>query len=341
MSEPVSVNMPPVAYVSQLISDLEFTTAILVAVKLGIADLLKDGPRTIIDLAKATGSHSRSLYRMMRALASRGMFSEGADRRFSLTSLASPLLADAPDSVRTWALWIGSEVNLRTWADLSYSVRTGQPAFEHMYGKALFDYLGEQPEMAKIYNNLMTSGVSGDGAAIANGHDFSSYRKIVDIGGGHGAQLAYILERYTGLYGVLFDAPPVIAGVKGAIVEYIAQGRAEKVAGNFFEAVPNGGDVYMLRQVIHDWDDEQAAAILRNCRRAMAENGKILIVEEVIPPGNEPSSGKFTDLNMLLYVGGLERTETEYRDLLQQAGLVLARTITTASSFSIMEAVPS
>jgi hypothetical protein len=277
---------------------------------------------------------------MMRALASRGMFSEDADGRFSLTALAEPLRADAPDSVRTWALWIGSEVNLRTWADLSYSIRTGQSAFEHVYGKALFKYLGEQPEMAKIYNDLMTSGVSGDGAAIADSHDFSGYRKIVDIGGGHGAQLAYILERYTGLYGVLFDAPPVIAGAKGAIDEYIAQGRAEKVAGDFFEAVPDGGDVYTLRQIIHDWDDDRAAAILKNCRQAMAENGKILIVEEVIPTGNEPSSGKFTDLNMLLYVNGLERTEAEYRDLLRQAGLELTRVTSTASSFSVIEAVP-
>lgn len=241
MSETTHMDMPPAAYLSQLIDNTEFVQTIFVAAKLGIADLLKDGPRSMAALAQATSTDSGSLYRMMRALASRGMFSKDADGRFSLTALADPLRSDAPDSIRTWALFAGSESNLRTWANLYYSVRTGQSAFEHVYGKAWFEYLDEQPEMAQIFNDLMTRGSASDGAAIADRHDFSDYRTIVDVGGGHGALLALVLDRNTTSSRVLFDAPQVIASAKGAIDDHVAQGRAEKVAGDFLEAVPSGG----------------------------------------------------------------------------------------------------
>ena len=333
--------MPPAAYLSQLIGNTGFVHAILVAANLGLADLLKDGPLSIADLAEATGTHARSLYRMLRALASRGIFSEDADGRFSLTALADPLRSDAPDSIHNWALFVGSEAELQSWAHLSYSVRTGKPAFEHIFGKGWFDYLDEQPEMARIFNHLMTGGSTSDAAAIVEAHDFSVYRKIVDIGGGHGALLAHILEQNPQSSGVLFDAPSVIAGATGAIDTQVNQGRAEKVAGNFFEAVPNGGDAYVLKYIIHDWDDERAIMILKNCRQAMAENGRVLLVEMVIPAGNAPSPGKFLDLEMLLYFYSRERTEAEYRDLLQQAGLELITITPTASPFSIIEAAPA
>jgi hypothetical protein len=278
---------------------------------------------------------------MLRALASRGIFSEDADGRFSLTALADPLRSDAPDSIRIWALYAGSEAELQTWAHLSYSVRTGKPAFEHIYGKGWFEYLDEQPEMAQIFNNLMTGGSTSDSAAIIAAHDFSIYRNIVDIGGGHGALLAHILEQYPQSSGILFDAPSVIAGVTGAIATKVNQGRAEKVAGNFFEAVPTGGDAYVLKYIVHDWDDERAIVILKNCRQAMAENGRVLLVEMVIPPGNTPSQGKFLDLTMLLYFHSRERTEAEYRDLLERAGLKVITITQTASPFSIIEAAPA
>jgi len=332
--------MPPAAYLSQLIGNTGFVHAILVAANLGLADLLKDGPLSIADLAEATGTHDRSLYRMLRALASRGIFSEDADGRFSLTALADPLRSDAPDSIHNWALFVGSEAELQSWAHLSYSVRTGKPAFEHIFGKGWFDYLDEQPEMARIFNHLMTGGSTSDAAAIVEAHDFSVYRKIVDIGGGHGALLAHILEQNPQSSGVLFDAPSVIAGAT-AIDTQVNQGRAEKVAGNFFEAVPNGADAYVLKYIIHDWDDERAIMILKNCRQAMAENGRVLLVEMVIPAGNAPSPGKFLDLEMLLYFYSRERTEAEYRDLLQQAGLELITMTPTASPFSIIEAAPA
>jgi O-methyltransferase domain/Dimerisation domain len=340
MSEPVYMDITPAAYLNQLFSDMEFAHTIFTATKLGIADLLKDGPLSIADIAVATGTHSGSLYRMLRALAGRGIFSEDAGGRFSLTALAEPLRGDAPDSVRNWVLYAGSEVNHRTWANLSYSMRTGQSAFVHLYGKSWFDYLDEQPEMAKVFNDLMTSLSTFEGAAIVSGHDFSGYRKIVDVGGGHGAFLACILEKNTHSSGVLFDAPQVIAGAAGAIDEYVAQGRAEKVSGNFFEAVPGGGDAYVLKSILHDWDDDRAIGLLKNCRQAMAENGRVLIVEIVIPAGNVPSPGKMVDLRMLLMVDGHERTEEEIRDLLRQAGLELIGVTSTASPLSIIEAMP-
>jgi len=341
MSNTTSIDMPPAAYLSQLIGNTGFVHAILVAANLGLADLLKDGPLSIADLAEATGTHDRSLYRMLRALASRGIFSEDADGRFSLTALADPLRSDAPDSIHNWALFVGSEAELQSWAHLSYSVRTGKPAFEHIFGKGWFDYLDEQPEMARIFNNLMSGGSTSDAAAIVEAHDFSVYRKIVDIGGGHGALLAQILEQNSQASGVLFDAPSVIAGATGAIDTQVNQGRAQRVAGNFFEAVPNGADAYVLKYIIHDWDDERAIMILKNCRQAMAENGRVLLVEMVIPAGNAPSPGKFLDLEMLLYFYSRERTEAEYRDLLQQAGLELITMTPTASPFSIIEAAPA
>ena len=341
MSDTTSIDVPPAAYLSQLIGNTGFVHAILVAANLGLADLLKNGPLSIADLAEATGTHPRSLYRMLRALASRGIFSEEAHGRFSLTALADPLRSDAPDSIRTGALFAGSEAELQTWAHLSYSVRTGKPAFEHLFGKGWFDYLDEQPEMAQIFNDLMTGGSTSDATAIIEAHDFSVYRKIVDIGGGHGALLAHILDQNSQASGVLFDAPSVIAGANGAIDTQVNQGRAEKVAGNFFEAVPNGGDAYVLKYIIHDWDDEQAIIILKNCRQAMAENGRVLLVEMVIPAGNAPSPGKFLDLEMLLYFYSRERTEAEYCDLLQQAGLELITITPTVSPFSIIEAAPA
>ena len=195
--------------------------------------------------------------------------------------------------------------------------------------------------MARIFNHLMTGGSTSDAAAIIEACDFSVYRKIVDVGGGHGALLAHILEQNPQSSGVLFDAPSVIAGATGAIDTQVNQGRAEKVAGNFFEAVPSGGDAYVLKYIIHDWDDERAIMILKNCRQAMAENGRVLLVEMVIPAGNAPSPGKFLDLEMLLYFSSRERTEAEYRDLLQQAGLELITITPTASPFSIIEAAPA
>jgi hypothetical protein len=258
------------------------------------------------------------------------VFQEEPDGRFALTSLADPLRKSSPQSLCTWALFAGGESERLCWANLEYSVRTGKPAFEHLYGKGWFDYLEEQPQQAKIFNALMTGGSAADGAAIVAAHDFSVYQKIVDVGGGHGALLGQILEKNPQAVGVLFDAPSVIAG---ALIEH-----AECVGGDFFEAVPEGGDAYVLKYIVHDWDEERALTILKNCRQAMAPGGRVLLVEIVLPPGNTPSQGKFLDLTMMLYFHSRERTESEYRELLAKAGLRLVRTTPTTGNFSVLEA---
>src|SRR5829696_3409780 len=269
------------------------------------------------------------------------MFREDDGQQFSLTPLAEPLRADAAHSVRPDALWIGSEAYRRTWADLSYSVRTGQPAFDHVYGKPFFDYLAEQPAFAKIFNDVMTSDSSDGGAAIAAAHDFSRYRRIVDVGGGHGALLAAVLDRYPGPFGLLFDLPDVVETAHGAIDKHIAARRIEKVAGDFSEAVPAGADAYLLKWIVHDWDDEAAVRILTNCRTAMAPAGKVLLVEVVIPKDTVGPDATRLDTTMLVFTGSRERTEGEYRELLHRAGLTLVKIAPTASPFSILEATPA
>jgi hypothetical protein len=255
--------------------------------------------------------------------------------------LAEPLRQDAPHSIRPQALWSGSEAYRRTWGDLAYSVRTGEPAFDHVYGKPFFDYLAEQPILAKIFNDVMTSASSDESVAIAAAHDFSGYRRIVDVGGGHGALLAAVLDRYPGPLGLLFDLPDVVDTAHGAIDRHIAAGRVEKVAGDFSEAVPPGGNAYLLKWIVHDWDDEAAIRILTNCRTAMAPAGKVLLVEVVIPQGTAGSDATRLDTTMLVFTGSRERTEGEYRELLHRAGLTLVKIAPTASPFSILEATPA
>ena len=332
--------LEPAEYLRRLFDDVEFSYLVVVAAQLGVADLLASGPRSIADLSAASGVDVQSLYRVLRALASRGLFREEGDKRFSLTPLADPLRQDAPHSIRRQALWSGSEAYRRTWGDLAYSVRTGEPAFDHVYGKPFFDYLAEQPALAKIFNDVMTSDSSDEGAAIAAAHDFSRYRRIVDVGGGHGALLAAVLDRYPGPLGVLFDLPDVVETAR-AIDRHIAAGRVEKVAGDFSEAVPDAGDAYLLKWIVHDWDDEAAIRILTNCRTAMAPAGKVLLVEVVVPQGTAGYDATSLDTAMLVFTGSRERTEGEYRGLLHRAGLTLVKTTPTASPFSILEATPA
>jgi hypothetical protein len=223
--------------------------------------------------------------------------------------------------------------------DLAYSVRTGQSAFEHVYGKPAFDHFAENPELAQVFNDVMTVNSVDEGPAVVGAYDFFRYRHLVDVGGGHGALLALILDRNPDATGILFDAPTVVASTRGAIERHIALGRAEKVAGDFFREVPANGDAYLLKFILHDWNDAQALSILTNCRAAMAPHGTVLIIEMIVPEGNAPSPAKELDITMLLFTRGRERTEEEYEALLNQAGLRLVGTTRTASPFSIIEAV--
>jgi hypothetical protein len=309
--------------------------AIYVAAKLGIADLLQDGPKTSEDLARATATHAPSLYRLLRALASVGVFVEDGQGRFGLTPMAE-CLRSVPGSQRSLMIMMGEE-HYRAWGELLYSIQTGQIAFDHVFGKPVFQFLSEHPEQAKIFDEAMVGVHGAETQAMLDVYDFAGIGTLVDIGGGNGSVLAAVLRKYPSLKGVLYDLP----GVAGRAQEQVKQAglanRCQTIGGSFFEKVPAGGDAYLMRHIIHDWNDDQCRQILGNCRQAMTPQARLLVVESVIPPGNEPFMGKFLDLTMLLIPGGKERTEAEYRTLFESAGFHLTRIVPTATEVSVIE----
>jgi O-methyltransferase/methyltransferase family protein len=314
--------------------------AIGVAADLGIADLLSKGPKTSGELAIATGSDHQSLYRLMRALASVGVFNEVEPERFALTPIAEGLRADAPASQRDRALQMCSDVQWRTWGQLGYSVRTGQPAFKQVHGMDAWEYRARNPDVDARFNAAMTSLATQVANAIASAYDFSGLGILVDVGGGHGALLVAILRANPRLRAVLFDLPQVAEGAREPLRAAGLLERCDIVGGNMFEEVPAGGDAYVLSRVIHDWNDAHSVTVLANCRRVMTSCNKLLLAEEVLPPGDQPSYGKLTDLNMLVSPGGRERTEAEYRTLYAAAGFELTRVIPTRSRISLIEGEP-
>jgi ubiquinone/menaquinone biosynthesis C-methylase UbiE len=320
----------------QMISGYWISQAIYAAAKFGIADHLNDGPKTVQELAGATATNPDALHRLLRALASVGIFAEGESRRFSLTPLAEPLRSDVAGSKRALALMMGDE-QFRAWAEIEYSIRTGKIAFDKAYGKPVFDYLAEHPDKARIFDAAMVGIHGRESNAVLNAYDFSGIGVVADIGGGNGSQITAILEQHTRMNGILYDLPHVIERAKDRIQAAGVQDRCKLVAGSFFEAVPEGADAYILRHIIHDWDEEKCLTILHNCHRAMRPASKLLVIESVIPPGNEPFLGKFLDLHMLLIPGGKERTENEYRELFERAGFMLTRVVPTGTEVSIVE----
>jgi len=317
----------------------QVSQAIHVAATLGIADLLKDGPRSADDLAEATGTHAPTLYRLLRALASVGMFIE-TDGRFGLTPLAEYLRTDAPGSLRAWAMQIGQQYLWRSWGHLLHSVRTGEPAFPELYGTTAWEYRTAHPEEDAVFNAAMTALSAGVAEAVVRSYDFSGIDVLVDVGGGEGALLATILRSNPTLRGILFDQPHVIA-TAGALLERTGVAdRCEVAAGDFFEAVPGGADAYLLKSIIHDWDDAAAIEILRTCRAAISDTGRLLLVEGLIRPGSEPDPTKYMDLNMLVMLGGRERTADDFERLYTEAGFRLASVIRTGSPFAIIEGAP-
>lgn len=312
---------------------------IYVAAKLGIADLTAKTPMTADELAAATNMHPQSLRRVLEMLASIGIFSEGKDGRFHNTAMSASLRSDAQPSMRDVSLMLGSSFVWKSWGDLHDVVRSGEPAFDHIHGAPLFTYMMAHPEDAAVVSAGMTSGSSLDIAAVVGAYDFSSFSRIVDVGGSHGALLAGILATNPGVLGVLADLPPVVAGAELLRKSPVAE-RCEFAGIDFFDAVPEGADAYVLKWVIHDWNDEDALKILRNCRRAIRPEGTLLLIEHVLKPVNEFDLGRMLDVGVLTLARGRERTEQEYRQLLQAAGFALRKVIATGGLLSIVESTP-
>ena len=329
----------PEVFITQLAFGALMTQALYVAAKLGIADLLVEKPQPVGQLAAATNTQERALYRVLRSLAGAGVFQEIEPRVFALTPPAELLRSDAPNSMRNGAIFMGEEWHWRVWGDTLYSVLTGKPAWGHVHGKEVFDYFTANTEQAEIFNRAMTDMSMGTAPAVVEAYDFSGFKTLADVAGGHGYLLAQVLKANRNLRGILFDVPPVIEGAGAMLEREGVAGQVETIAGDFFASVPAGADAYMMKHIIHDWDDERAVRILRNISAVMPEGGKVLVVETVVPEGNEPHYSKLLDLEMLISPGGQERTAEEYRQLLAVAGLRLSRILPTRSPFSIIEAV--
>lgn len=327
----------PHQQLDKMITGYWVSQAIYAAAKFNIAEHLNDGPKSVEELAQITSTDTDALYRLLRALASVGIFAEGVSRQFSLTPMAEPLRSDVPGSKRALALMAGDE-QFRTWAEIDYSIQTGKIAFEKVFGKPIFDYLGENPDKARIFDAAMTGIHGRESNAILDAYDFSGFGVLADIGGGNGSLMSEMLQKHTAMKGILFDLPHVVEHAKDNIESAGVSDRCDVVGGNFFEAVPEGADAYLMRHIIHDWDDAKSLTILRNCHRVMPAESKLLLVESVIPSGNKPFGGKFLDLVMLLIPGGKERTEEEYRALLSKAGFKLSRIVPTETEVSIIEA---
>lgn len=313
---------------------------VLTAAELELADRLAAGPRSSSDLARELHLDAPSLYRFMRALAGMGVLTEKQPQTFALTPLGEALKKDAPGSARASILVLaGMAADL--WKNLPLSLRTGDPATQKVFGKPLFDYIGERPELVSMFSETMVGFHSREPAAVAAAYDFDALGSIVDIGGATGNLLAQILQRHTKAHGVLFDLPHVVDDAPAFLA---ARGMTDRIAlerGSFFEAVPKGHDAYVLSHIIHDWNPDQCQTILRNCRRAITPNGRLLIVEMVLPEGDTPHHGKMLDIMMLVGPGGQERTAEEYRALLKKADFRMTRVVPTASDVSIVEALPA
>lgn len=333
-------NQNPPESLLQMVTGHYVARGIYVAAKLKLADHIARGVTASEELARATKTDATSLYRLLRALASIGIFEEQANKRFALTPMAELLRSNVSGSLNAFVIMVGEEHHWNGWEGLRYSVETGKSSFEHRYGEQFFPWLTKRPEYAINFDEAMTSYSAIESGQLIAGYDFSGIRTLVDVAGGHGAMLAAILRANPTMKGVLFDLPHVIETARERLKGSDIENRIELVAGDFFVNVPEGADAYFMKHIIHDWGDEECLKILANCRRAMSQSGRVLIGEIVLPPGNEPSPGKWLDLTMLVMTyGGRERTETEYRNLLVRADFKLTRVVQTEGAIGLVEAV--
>lgn len=317
------------------------TQALYVAAKLGVADELAQGPKTADEVATKVAAHPDSVFRLMRMLTG-SVFSQRTDGRFELTAMGQALRADTPNSMRSMVLFIGSSEHWAVWGELLHAVKSGRPAPEKLYGKPYFDHLDESPEQAAIFNDAMTTVSAIANELVIPAYDFSGFKLIADVGGGHGRQLSAILQAAPTARGVLFDLPSVIAGAAPVLDAAGVSGRCAIEGGSFMESVPDGADAYVLKSIIHDWDDAMAEKILRNVRTAIASNGRLLLLEVVLPERATAHWGAILDMEMLVTAGGRERTRAEFANLLARCGFRLTRVVDTATPMmSIVEAAPA
>ncbi len=323
----------------RMIWGTHISRSVYVAAELGIADLLADGPVSAGELAERTGTHAPSLYRVLRLLAALGVFAEDGAGSFSLTVMGDRLRTDAPAGLRSWATFLDAIGAIRGFEHILDTVRSGRPGFDASQGTALFDWIDRHPERAAVFDAAMSERTAAFAPSVAAGYDFSDVRTVVDVGGGgQGTLLRAILRRHSHLEGVLFEVPALTARARDALDDTEVADRCEVVAGDFFARVPEGADCYVLANVLHDWNDAESTVILRNCRRAMAKHGRVLIVERRIPgPDGDPVPALLSDINMLVITGGRERTDAEYEALLQAAGLRLGRILPAAFPYCVVE----
>jgi hypothetical protein len=329
----------PTAQLLGLAAGFGIFQALHVAARLGIADALGEGEQSAGSIASKVGADPQSLYRLLRALSSVGVFAE-AGGAFRNTPASAKLMSAAPGSLRGFVMLVGGAECWRSWGELGHAIRTGQPAFDHVFGEPLFEYLAKNPEPARVFDDAMAGRSAAEISALLAAYDFSNAGHLVDVGGGNGALLSAILDQYPQLSGTVFDLPHVTEAARAARGEG-EQPRLRYAGGSFFTDVPVAGDTYLLKKVLHDWPDARAREILARCREAMAPDSRLLLIESVVPAGTPPTFMTFLDLWMLVWAGGKERTEEEYRALLKSAGLSLRRIVPTASPVCVIEAAPS
>lgn len=312
-----------------------------VAAKLGVADLLTDGAKTVDELAQKTASHKRSLYRLLRTLSSLGVFQELEPYKFAQTPISEYLRTDNPDSLRYQVLMHCDDWHWQSWGKMFESIKDGNPGVYHAYQcKSDYCYFQKDPQSGDTFNKAMINVCRNFHTPFIQTYDFSSANKIIDIAGGEGTLISAILQAQPHLKGIIFDQPHVISAAKQFVERAGISERCELVGGDIFKSVPAGGDIYTLSYVLIDWDDDQLITIVKNIRAAINKNGKLLVIDTVLSPANEYQWGKWLDLELLSFGYGGARTEDEFKELFVKAGFQLANHIQIGTPVSVMELIP-
>ncbi len=335
MSGDSTDGLSPAQAVYRLLNGHVIARAAYIAIELDLADKIRDGHTNAESLANAADVDAQVIYRILRILAGQGVLRESEDRQFALTSMGEVLLSDSPESIAAHGILTHHPATWAALGDLFYTVRTGKTAFDHVMGESWVEHMASDNEFAEVFHRAMNGLSRMHNSSVAEAYDFSRHNRIVDVGGGNGALLSAILSRNEKLSGVLLD--------RGSAIDQARQGiggpmdRCELVIGDFFAAVPSGGDAYILKVVLHDWKDDECIRILKNCGDAMADGGRVLVVERLIGARNEPSLTHIADIFMMTFTGGIERSESEFEELFNRSGLELLRTFATSTDINVLE----